>query len=109
VHDYEPDEEINLVGIVIVTHSQELSDGVCALAGQMSAQSDLPIAAAGGLDDGGLGTSFEKIQRAVDAVYSDDGVLILMDLGSAVMTTQMVLEMLPQSTRRTFAGAMPPW
>jgi phosphocarrier protein FPr len=84
-----------LVGIVIVTHSQKLADGVCALAGQMSAQSDLPIAAAGGLDDGGLGTSFDKIQRALDAVYSDDGVLILMDLGSAVMTTQMVLEMLP--------------
>lgn len=84
-----------MVGIVIVTHSQELADGVCALAGQMSAQSDLPIAAAGGLDDGGLGTSFEKIQRALDTVYSDDGVLILMDLGSAVMTTQMVLEMLP--------------
>lgn len=84
-----------MVGIVIVTHSKELADGVCALAGQISAQSDLLIAAAGGLAGGGLGTSFERIQQAVDAVYSDDGVLILMDLGSAVMTTQMVLEVLP--------------
>ncbi|RLC90850.1 MAG: phosphoenolpyruvate--protein phosphotransferase [Chloroflexi bacterium] len=95
MHDYEPDKELTLIGIVIVTHSQKLADGICALASQMSAQSELPIAATGGLDDGGLGTSFEKIQRAVDAVYSDDGVLILMDLGSAVMTTQMVLEALP--------------
>jgi len=55
----------------------------------------VPIVAAGGLEDGGLGTSFERIQQAVDAVYTDEGVLILMDLGSAVMTTQMVVEMLP--------------
>ena len=88
-----------LVGIVIVAHSQELAQGVCAVASQMSARSDLPIVAAGGLEDGGLGTSFERIQQAVDAVYSEDGVLILMDLGSAVMTTQMVLEMLPPEQR----------
>jgi len=84
-----------LVGIVVVAHSQELAQGVCAVASQMSARSDLPIVAAGGLEDGGLGTSFERIQQAVDAVYSEDGVLILMDLGSAVMTAQMVLEVLP--------------
>lgn len=84
-----------MVGIVVVAHSQELAQGVCAVASQMSARSDLPIVAAGGLEDGGLGTSFERIQQAVDAVYSEDGVLILMDLGSAVMTAQMVLEVLP--------------
>ena len=99
MHDYEPDKELTLIGIVIVAHSQELADGICTLASQMSTQSNPPIAAAGGLDDGGLGTSFEKIQRAVDVVYSDDGVLILMDLGSAVMTTQMVLEALPPERR----------
>ena len=84
-----------MVGIVVVAHSQELAQGVCAVASQMSARSDLPIVAAGGLEDGGLGTSFERIQQAMDAVYSEDGVLILMDLGSAVMTAQMVLEVLP--------------
>ena len=50
------------------------------------------IAAAGGMDDGGFGTSFEKIQAAIESVYSDDGVLVLMDMGSAVMTTEMVIE-----------------
>ena len=53
------------------------------------------MAAAGGLEDGSFGTSFEKITAAIDSVYSDDGVLVLMDLGSAVMTTEMVLEMMP--------------
>ena len=48
--------------------------------------------AAGGMDDGGFGTSFEKITEAIDEVYGDDGVAIFMDLGSAVMTTEMVLE-----------------
>ena len=42
--------------------------------------------------DGGFGTSFEKIQAAIESVYSDDGVLVLMDMGSAVMTTEMVIE-----------------
>jgi phosphocarrier protein FPr len=53
------------------------------------------ISAAGGLADKSLGTSFEKIERALNEAYSDDGVLILMDLGSAVMTTQMVVETFP--------------
>ena len=44
--------------------------------------------------DGGFGTSFEKINNAIEEIYSDDGVVILMDLGSAVMTTEMVLEMM---------------
>jgi len=85
-----------MVGIVVVSHSRELAEGVCAVARQM-ASGDRPvsIAAAGGLEGGGLGTSFEAIQRAVDAADSDEGVLILMDLGSAVMSAQMVLEMLP--------------
>ena len=43
-------------------------------------------------EDVGFGTSFEKITEAIDEVYSDDGVAIFMDLGSAVMTTEMVLE-----------------
>ena len=79
-----------MVGIVIVSHSQKLAEGVVELAKMMAAQA--PIAAAGGLDDGELGTSYEKIFAAVEEVYSADGVMILMDMGSAVMTTEMVLE-----------------
>ncbi len=51
-----------------------------------------PLVAAGGLDDGDLGTSYSKISAAIDEVYSDDGVAVLMDMGSAVMTTEIVIE-----------------
>ena len=50
------------------------------------------MAAAGGLEDGAIGTDFQKIYNAVESVQSDDGVAILFDLGSAIMTTEMVLE-----------------
>ena len=51
-----------------------------------------PLAAAGGLEDGELGTSYNKISAAIDEVYSEDGVVVLMDMGSAVMTTEIVIE-----------------
>lgn len=79
-----------MVGIVIVSHSQKLAEGVVEVAKMMAA--DAPIVAAGGLDDGDLGTSYEKICAAVEEVYSADGVAVLMDMGSAVMTAEMVLE-----------------
>ncbi len=79
-----------MVGIVIVSHSEKLAEGVVDLTKIMS--SDAPIVAAGGMDDGGYGTSYEKIMTAIENIYSEDGVLVLMDLGSAVMTTEMVIE-----------------
>ena len=80
-----------MVGIVIVSHSQKLAESVVELAALMAPNA--PMAAAGGLEDGGFGTSFEKIETAIRSVYSQDGVVILMDLGSAVMTTEMVVEL----------------
>ena len=53
-------------------------------------------ASAGGLEDGSFGTSFQRIQSAIESIYSGDGVLVLVDMGSAVMTTQMVLESMPE-------------
>ena len=79
-----------MVGIVIVSHSQKLAEGVVEISKMMAANA--PIAAAGGLEDGSLGTSYEKILAAVEKIYSADGVMILMDMGSAVMTTEIVLE-----------------
>ena len=87
-----------MVGIVIVSHSQKLAEGVVEVAKMMAA--DAPITAAGGLDDGNLGTSYEKICAAVEEVYSVDGVAVLMDMGSAVMTAEMVLEDLDKPNGR---------
>ena len=80
-----------MVGFVIVSHSENLAKSVVELTSIMAPNAR--IAPAGGMDGGGFGTSFEKIQAAIDSVYSDDGVLVLVDLGSAVMTTEMVIEM----------------
>lgn len=79
-----------MVGIVIVSHSQKLAEGVVEISRMMAETA--PLAAAGGLEDGTLGTSYDKICAAVEKVYSSDGVIVLMDMGSAVMTTEMVLE-----------------
>ena len=79
-----------MVGIVVVSHSQKLAEGVVELAKLMAG--DANIVAAGGLDDGQAGTSFEKIMSAVEEVHEEDGVAVLMDMGSAVMTTEMVIE-----------------
>ena len=79
-----------MVGIVIVSHSPKLAEGVVDITRVMAAE--CPVVAAGGADDGGFGTSFEKITSAVKAVDGGDGVVILMDMGSAVMTAEMVIE-----------------
>ena len=79
-----------MVGIVIVSHSEKLAAGVVEIARMMAPNA--PLAAAGGLEDGALGTSYARISAAVEEVYSDDGVAVLMDMGSAVMTTEIVVE-----------------
>lgn len=87
------------VGLVIVSHSAELAEGVAKLAGQMS-QGKTPIATAGGTLDNVLGTSVERIVAAIQSVEGPDGVLILLDLGSAILATEMALEMLDEEERR---------
>ena len=79
-----------MVGIVIVSHSEALANSIVELTKMMA--DGASIAAAGGLEDGSFGTSYERIKQAIESVYSPDGVILLMDMGSAVMTTEMVLE-----------------
>jgi phosphoenolpyruvate-protein phosphotransferase/dihydroxyacetone kinase phosphotransfer subunit len=86
-----------LIGIVIIAHSDKLAQSVAELALEMGP--DVPIAATGGTPDGGFGTNIELIRQAIESVYSDDGVLILMDLGSAIYTTGMAIEALPAKRR----------
>lgn len=79
------------VGLVIVSHSARLAEGVAELAEQM-AQGKVAIATAGGTTDGALGTSVEKIISALQQVDGPEGILVLLDLGSAVMATEMAVE-----------------
>lgn len=61
----------------------------------------MPIAVAAGADDPEhpLGTDAAKIRRAIEEVYSDDGVLVLMDLGSAILSAEMAVDFLPEDKR----------
>lgn len=82
-----------LVGIVIVSHSAQIAAGTTELARQMAGD-DLRIEAAGGMPDGSLGTDAAAIMAAIIAADSGAGVLVLVDLGSAVLATQTALELL---------------
>jgi multiphosphoryl transfer protein len=77
------------VRIVLVSHSAQLARGVAELAAQMAP--DVDLVAAGGSDDGGLGTSFDLISAAL-AGPPAAGVVVLYDLGSALLTTETALE-----------------
>jgi len=85
-----------MVGFVVVCHSHNLAESVVELTRMMA--DGAPIIGAGGLEDGSFGTSFDKISRAIDKVYSEDGVIILVDMGSAVMTAEMVIESMADRT-----------
>ncbi|MBI5565376.1 MAG: PTS-dependent dihydroxyacetone kinase phosphotransferase subunit DhaM, partial [Chloroflexi bacterium] len=90
-----------MVNLVLVSHSPSLVSGVAELARAMTQQSRVVIATAAGTGDPlhPLGTNAEKIHRAIEAAYSEDGVLVLMDLGSAILSAEMALEFMPESQR----------
>jgi PTS hybrid protein len=100
VSDTAADEK--LVGIVLVSHSAEVARSVAALAkGLAGGAENVPVAAAGGTPDGGLGTSAERIAEAAASVDRGAGVAVLTDLGSAVLTVKTLLvdDELPHDTR----------
>lgn len=82
-----------LVGIVVVSHSAGIAAGTVELARQMAGP-DLRIEGAGGIADGSLGTDAAAIMTAISAADSGAGVVVLVDLGSAVLATQTALELL---------------
>jgi len=89
-----------MVGIVLVSHHAKLAEGIRDLAEQM-VYGQVPIAVAGGIDDpeNPFGTDAMKIYAAIESVYSPDGVVVLMDLGSALLSTETALEFLSAEQR----------
>ncbi|GAA4423280.1 dihydroxyacetone kinase phosphoryl donor subunit DhaM [Georgenia halophila] len=88
--------------LVVVSHSARLADGVVEVAAQMAPE--VTLRAAGGTDDGGIGTSYTLVEAAVTGLLGDAaGVVILTDLGSATMTAESVVEMLEDPDRVTLA------
>ena len=89
-----------MVGIVIVSHSHRIAEGVAELAREMGGP-DVRLETAGGLalPDHPIGTDAVLVMEAVDRAWSDDGVLVLMDLGSAVLSAEMALDLMPPERR----------
>ncbi|MEH2301498.1 MAG: phosphoenolpyruvate--protein phosphotransferase [Nostoc sp.] len=90
-----------MIGIVIVSHSKQLALGVRELAAQM-AHGQVLIAVAAGIEDpeNPLGTDPIQVYEAIASVFSDDGVLVLMDLGSALLSAEMAVEFLPEAQQQ---------
>jgi PTS hybrid protein len=87
-----------MVGIVIVSHSAKVAEGTRELAMQMASK-NLKILAAGGLEDGSIGTDAVRIQHAAEQADSGEGVCILADLGSGILSAQTALEFLEDGLR----------
>lgn len=86
------------VSMVIVAHSRQLAEGVREVAAQMTGGL-VTIVAVGGVADGSLGTDAEAIAQAIREADNPDGVLVLMDLGSAVLSTETAVELLGDDLR----------
>jgi phosphoenolpyruvate-protein phosphotransferase/dihydroxyacetone kinase phosphotransfer subunit len=85
-----------MVGIVVVSHSDALADGVVLLAREM-ASPELLLESAGGMSEPGvLGTDAERVRAAIERVMSPDGVLVLMDLGSALISAEFAVDLLQE-------------
>jgi PTS hybrid protein len=85
-----------MVGIVLVSHSKEIAEGTADLVLQMAGE--VEISPVGGDSEGGFGTDAERIEASIRGIEADE-VLVFMDLGSAVLSTETVLEMLSEDER----------
>src|SRR6056297_149668 len=80
-----------MVGLVVVSHSQTAADGIAEVAGEMGGETR--IEAVGGDGQGGFGTVADDIEGAIEDAGGGDGVVVLVDLGSAVMNAEVAIEM----------------
>jgi phosphocarrier protein FPr len=97
-----------MVGLVIVSHSRALAEGLVGLLRQVASPTlSVAIAAGIGENRSEFGTDAVEIMDAIRSVYSEDGVLVLMDLGSAVLSAKLALDLLPpeMTNKVRFCGA----
>jgi dihydroxyacetone kinase phosphotransfer subunit len=88
------------VGLVVVSHSRPLARAAVALAREMLHDNQIRFEIAAGLDDTTFGTDAAAIVDAVGAADDGDGVVVLMDLGSAVLSAELALELLDDDARQ---------
>ena len=90
-----------MVNLLLVSHSKKLAEGVAEMVQQMTSSESVKIATAAGVGDQNqeLGTNAVEIMEAIQGIYSDDGILVLLDLGSAILSTEMALDMMPDEMK----------
>lgn len=88
-----------MVNILIISHSLKIAQGTKELAEEMK-QAEIDIEIAGGNSDGQLGTDADLIEKKLNNMDCRDGIVVLADLGSAVMTFNLVKEWLPESKQK---------
>src|SRR5512143_147191 len=97
-----------MVGLVLVSHSRALANALAGLVRQVTS-ADVPVVVAAGIGENRqeFGTDAVEIMEAIQSVYTDAGVLVLMDLGSAVLSAQMAVDLLPPEMKDKirFCGA----
>lgn len=88
-----------MTGIVVVSHNRALARAVVELAQQMTPDVTVPLAYAGGVggEDGAFGTDATDIMAAIESVHSPDGTLVLVDMGSAILSAEMARDLLGET------------
>ncbi len=85
-----------MVGLVLVSHSRAIAEGTAELVRHMAGE--VEVVAVGGDSEGGLGTDPDGILAAIEGMGTDE-ILIFMDIGSAVLSAETVVDMLEPETK----------
>lgn len=90
-----------MIGIVVVSHSSKVAEGICDMVQEISAKDGrkMPIYPAGGTAQGGLGTDPQRVLDAIKKADQGQGVVVLADLGSGVISSQAAISMLDEPLR----------
>ncbi|MCI8327174.1 MAG: PTS-dependent dihydroxyacetone kinase phosphotransferase subunit DhaM [Lachnospiraceae bacterium] len=93
-----------MVGILIVSHSKMAAEGIYELAVQMAGK-DHRVFAVGGMEDGSIGTDAIRIKEGIEKANDGDGVVLLADLGSGILSSQMAIDLLEEEIQVEIADA----
>lgn len=96
-----------MVNILIISHSKKIAEGIKELAEEMK-QAEIDIQAVGGTSSGEIGTDVDQIEEKLKTMDYQDGIVVLADLGSAVMSFNMVKEWLSQERQQNIKLADAP-
>lgn len=83
------------IGVVIVSHSEYIANGLKDLVNEMN-DGSVPVIAAGGADGGRIGTSAIRIQNAIESLEDCEHILIYADLGSSVLSAETAIDIIDE-------------